>query len=268
MEPDHHYLIRGGLQGRERLRVLGRVMRPTTLQLLDRAGVAAGMRCLDVGCGGGDVTFDLASIVGLTGSVLGVDLDATKLELARADAEQVGVRNVEFRVADVTEGLGREEYDVVYARFLLTHLRDPRAELDLMRDALRPGGRLVVEDIDHRGVLAEPANADIERFKEIYDESARRNGGDPWVGVRLPAMVVASGFEHVQANVVQAAGLEGESKLLHALTLENIKAVAIRHGVATAEEIDPMVDRLYALAADPMTFMANPRVVQVIGEKL
>ena len=83
---EHHYLIRGGIAGRERLRLLARVMRPASLALLERAGVTAGLRCLDVGCGGGDVTFDLASLVGITGHVVGVDLDATKVELARGDA--------------------------------------------------------------------------------------------------------------------------------------------------------------------------------------
>ena len=80
---EHHYLIRGGIAGRERLRVLARVMRPGTLALLERAGVTAGLRCLDVGCGGGDVTFDLASLVGITGHVVGVDLDPTKVEIAK-----------------------------------------------------------------------------------------------------------------------------------------------------------------------------------------
>ena len=120
---EHHYLIRGGIEGRERLRVLGRVMRPNTVPLLERAGVTAGMACLDVGCGAGEVTFDLASLVGITGQVVGVDLDATKIELAQGDAEQAEVANVEFRVADLTEGLGEAAYDVVYARFVLTHLR-------------------------------------------------------------------------------------------------------------------------------------------------
>ena len=133
---DHHYLIRGGLEGRERLRVLGRVMRPTTVPLLERAGVAAGMRVLDVGCGGGDVTFDLASLVGLTGSATGLDVDETKIGLARADAEQVGVTNVEFRVGDLTAGLGEEECDAIYARFVLTHLQDPVTGVELMRRAL------------------------------------------------------------------------------------------------------------------------------------
>ena len=95
---DHHYLIRGGIEGRERLRVLARVMRPTTLPLLERAGVTAGMRCLDVGCGGGDVTLRPGLARRDHRSVVGVDLDATKIELARGDAEQAEVTNVEFRV--------------------------------------------------------------------------------------------------------------------------------------------------------------------------
>ena len=264
---DHHYLIRGGLEGRERLRVLGRVMRPTTLPLLERAGVTAGMRVLDVGCGGGDVTFDLASLVGLTGSATGIDLDATKIGLARADAEQVAVTNVDFRVGDLMGGVGEEEYDAIHARFVLTHLRDPEHGVEIMRRALRPGGRLIVEDIDFRGSFCEPENPRFERYEEIYVESARRNGGDPWIGLRLPAMLVAAGFALVQPNVVQPADLEGESKLMPALTLENIKAIAIRHGVATEQEIDGLVDELYALAADPLTYVANPRMVQVIGER-
>lgn len=265
---DHHYLIRGGLEGRERLRVLGRVMRPTTLPLLDRAGVAPGMRCLDVGCGGGDVTFDLASLVGLTGLAVGIDVDATKIDLARADAEQVGVTNVQFRVADVADGLGEEEYDVVYARFVLTHLLHPAGALATMCRALRPGGRLVVEDIDFRGSFCEPESAAFERYEEIYVTSARANGGDPWIGLRLPAMLVDAGLSHVQPHVVQPAGLEGESKLMPALTLENIKETALRHDVAAEGEIDGLVDELYALAGDHRTYAGNPRIVQVIGEKL
>jgi ubiquinone/menaquinone biosynthesis C-methylase UbiE len=264
---DYHYLIRGGIAGRERLRVLGRVMRPTTLPLLERAGVAAGLCCLDVGCGGGDVSFDLASLVGLTGRVVGLDLDSSKIEMARADAAQVAVTNVEFRVGDLTDGLGEEEYDVVYARFLLTHLSDPEAGVATMQRALRPGGRLVVEDIDFRGSFCEPENAMFARYEEIYEQAARANEGDPWIALRVPAMLVAAGLDRVQPTVVQAAELVGESKAMPALTLENIRGTALRHGVATAEEIDRLVDELYALARDERTFVANPRVVQVIGVK-
>ncbi len=262
---DYHYLIRGGLAGRERLRVLGRVMRPTTLPLLERAGVSAGLRCLDVGCGGGDVTFELASLVGPTGRVVGLDLDPSKIEIARADAAQLALTNVEFRVGDLTDGLGDQEYDVVYARFVLTHLPDPEAGVATMKRALRPGGRLVVEDIDYRGSFCEPESAMFERYEEIYEKSARANGGDPWIALRVPAMLVDAGLERVQPTVVQHADLVGESKVMPALTLENIRGTAVRHGVATEDEIDRLVDHLYALARDERTFVANPRMVQVIG---
>src|SRR5262245_59988076 len=105
---DHHYLIRGGLEGRERLRVLGRVFQPTTLSLLERAGVGPGQHCLDVGCGGGDVTRDLAQLVGPSGSVVGLDVDPTKIELARSETSD-GM-NVEYRIGDVTAGLGDAAY--------------------------------------------------------------------------------------------------------------------------------------------------------------
>src|ERR1700752_626656 len=68
-----HYIIRGGLEGRARLEVLSRLMLPTTLSLLDRAGFRPGMNCLEIGCGSGDVAFDLAGIVGPAGRVVATD---------------------------------------------------------------------------------------------------------------------------------------------------------------------------------------------------
>lgn len=85
-----HYIIRGGIEGRERLRLLARVMHPTTLQLLERAGVTEGMACLDVGCGGGDVTLNFAKVVGPKGRAVGTDIDNTKLDMARSEAADRG----------------------------------------------------------------------------------------------------------------------------------------------------------------------------------
>jgi hypothetical protein len=80
-------------------------------------------------------------------------------------------------------------------------------------------------------------------------------------------MLVTAGFEPVQPRVVQVADLEGESKVMPALTLEGIRATAVRHGVATDDELDRLVDDLYALARDPTTYVANPRMVQVVATK-
>src|SRR5687767_8116786 len=126
------YIIRGGLKGRERLRVLWRVLQPTTLQLFNRAGVKPGMTCLDLGCGGGDVCFDLAEIADTDGKVTGIDLDTAKIEIARQEALERKLLNVEFNADDMFSFEAQREVDIVYTRFLLTHLKDPDSALKRM----------------------------------------------------------------------------------------------------------------------------------------
>lgn len=85
-----NYVIRGGIEGRERLRILSRVMEPSTKALLDRLGLRDGSICADVGCGGGDVSLELARRVAPTGHVIAFDIDQAKLDLARAEAKTSG----------------------------------------------------------------------------------------------------------------------------------------------------------------------------------
>ena len=99
MQLTQSYAIRGGVPGRERLRVVARVMRPAALQILAGIGVAPGMSCLDVGAGGGDLAQDLAGLVAPGGRVLGIDIDEIKIDLAREEARQEGADNVTFEVA-------------------------------------------------------------------------------------------------------------------------------------------------------------------------
>ena len=138
-----HYVIRGGVQGRERLKILSRVMRESTVEVFERAGIAEGMTFLDVGCGSGDVTLELARRVGPKGKVVGADIDSTKLDLCRADARELNFANVEFRMVDIRESTTKAEFDVVHARFLLTHLTDPAAAVDVFHDYLKPGGLVI-----------------------------------------------------------------------------------------------------------------------------
>src|SRR5690606_6784129 len=145
---DTTYVIRGGAQGRERLRLLSSVMGPGTAALLDAVGIAPGSHCLDVGCGGGDVAMALARRVGPAGRVTGVDFDEAKLAIARGEAEAAGLRNVAFEAADVTAWAPSARVDVAYARFLLAHLAGPAALLATLARHLRPGGTVIVEDVD------------------------------------------------------------------------------------------------------------------------
>lgn len=261
------YIIRGGVQGRERLRVLSRVMRPTTMALLHRAGLRPGMACLEAGCGGGDVAFDMACAVGPSGRVVGIDIDQKVLDLAIAEAAGQQLSNLEFRLTDVTDSVPTAEFDLVHARFLLTHLADPAGALARMRDALRPGGVIVLEDIDFRGHFCYPESKAFDRYVELYTETARRKGADANIGPRLPSLLVDAGFENVQMHVVQPAGTTGEVKLMAPLTMENIAGSVVAAGLASEEEAAQLVAELYEYAQTAGTMGSAPRIIEAWGEK-
>lgn len=179
-----NYVIRGGEEGKRRLHLVASTLWPTTHTLLQQAGLQAGMRCLDMGCGGGDVTLSLAEWVGPSGHVTGVDMDATKLVLAQQDAEAAALGNIEFVVSDVYEFIGAADYDFVYARFLLTHLPDPLRALQRMVAALKPGGVIVVEDLYHGDIICHPPHRALDRHVDLYNQVVRKRGADPEIGPR------------------------------------------------------------------------------------
>jgi len=261
------YVIRGGVQGRERLRLLADVMGPATRALLDEIGIATGASCLDVGCGGGDVTLELARRVGAAGRVLGVDLDEAKLEIARREAAEQGVANVAFAVHDVTAWEPGDPFDVVYARFLLTHLADPASLLATLHRHVRPGGVVVVEDIDFRGHFAEPPSAALDRYVELYTRSVAARGADANIGPRVPGLLRAAGFDDVRMRMHHPAALEGGIKLLTLVTLEGIADAVLRDGLIGESELRAVVAELSAFAQDPRTVVAGPRVVQAWGRR-
>lgn len=265
MSNNGQYVIRGGSDGRERLRILARVMQPTTLSLLDQVGLAAGASCLDLGCGGGDVSFDLARLVGPTGKVLGVDMDKEELAIAEREAKAQKLDNVSFEISDITEWQKDPEFNLAYGRFILTHLQDPAKILAKLFQSLHPGGAVVVEDIDFTGYFCYPASSAFDRYIELYSEVVHRAGADPNIGPRLPSLLIEANFENVQLNVVQPAGLQGEVKIMQPLTMDYIRTPVLAHELATEQEIDEIVEELYAYARDARTVLSLPRVVQTWG---
>jgi len=266
MPSESRYMIRGGTAGRDRLRVLHNASAAGTAALLDAVGVAPGMTCLDAGCGGGDVTLELAARVGPTGHVVGLDLDEEKLAVARAEAERAGVRHVEYVRGDLTAAALEPVYDVVHARFLLTHLSDPVQGARLLAETVRPGGVLALMDIDFSSIAVHPPRPAHARFVELYVATSRARGGDPYVGLRLGELLEAAGLEGVQVRAAQAAGrrshgLEGDVKAIPALTMELIGDATVGEGVATAEIVQATLDGLRAIAADDTTLVLLPRTI-------
>jgi hypothetical protein len=130
---------------------------------------------------------------------------------------------------------------------------------------LRPGGLVIVEDIDFSGYFTYPESEAFQRYKELYCTLVRRRGGDPNIGPHLPFLLTDGGFEKVDMTLVQPIGTKGEVKLLNVITLENIADAILRDGLALRQEIDTLVQELTRFAENPRTVAGVPRVIQAWG---
>ena len=258
-------VTRPDYDGPERLRILSRVMRPSSRALLERIGVKRGMNCLELGCGTGELAFDLAEMVGPAGRVVGADTNPALLMEARGKAIQRKLTNIEFRIFDIQQDEPAPEFDLIHARFLLTHSPHPEKALARMMEGLLPGGVTIIEDIDFRGYISDPECPALWRYVDLYTRTVQRHGGDANIGPRVPALLKAAKFERVEMNVVQPAGTEGDVKLITPFTMENIADAVVAEGLATRAEVDKIIDELYAFAAAPNTLGCMPRIVETWG---
>jgi SAM-dependent methyltransferase len=257
------YVFRGGAEGKARLRIISDALWPTTLDLLTRAGIHPGMACLDVGCGGGHVTLEMARLVGPTGAVTGIDRDAVAIQLVQQAAEQQRLANTRLLTLDVAQLDFKAQFDLVYARLLLTHLTDPANALQRMREATKPGGVIVVEDIDHSGSFSYPECPAVKRFVSLYNQAVRLKGADPEIGPKLPALFRQVGLPDLHLSHVQPVFVEGDIKGIHQINLQNIAPAVMAAGLATEAEINALLSELDAFVQDPETLVSAPHIFQV-----
>jgi ubiquinone/menaquinone biosynthesis C-methylase UbiE len=257
------YVIRGGQEGYERLVLLARDRWPDTVALFGRAGLSPGMRCIDLGCGGGEVTLEMARLVAPGGTVTGVDQDEIKLALGRRAAQARGLGNVEFRVLNVSDWDEPGGYDAVYCRFLLQHLSQPVEVLRRMWAGVRPGGVLIVEDADFDGWCCHPPSAGFGFFLRTYRQVLQRRGGDHAVGRKLYGYFQAAGLPSPQLALVQPVRADGAEKTLAWSTLDGSAEAIVSEGLATREEVTAALTDLRNFTEDPRTLISGPRIFQL-----
>ena len=153
---------------------------------------------LDVGCGPGSITQELADLVGPTGSVLGIDNAADVIDVASAEHFETRHGNLRYDVQDIGDlDLADDSFDVVHAHQVLQHLSDPVQALREMARVTRPGGIVAVRDADYAAMTWHPDLPAMEEWRALYRSTARGNGGEPDAGRRLLEWAMAAGFEDV-----------------------------------------------------------------------
>lgn len=156
------------------------------------------IRILDVGCGPGTITVDLAARVP-EGFVYAIDPSVEVIEKARKHAEEKGVANVRFEVGDIfnwdkLEGVKEGGFDIVHAHQVLQHLRDPWGAMKEMKRLVKSGGVLAVRDVDYSAMNWYPEHPGMQRWKDLYIDVAHGLKAFPNIGKRLHAVAMDIGI--------------------------------------------------------------------------
>lgn len=226
--------------------------------------IEPGMRILDVGCGPGSITIDLARRVGERGRVVGIDTSAEVVEGARAGAAQAGVTNVEFYLGDAYDPIrpdaeGAERWDVVHAHQVLQHLSEPVAALRAWRAV---GDLVAARDVVYSATTIHPLTPELQRWRETMVRLQAANGGNGDAGANLKAWAREAGFASVETDVEtwcfeSARGREfwgGQwvERALHSAFADGTE----RHGLADARERQAISDAWAAWSRDEDGWMA------------
>lgn len=159
-----------------------------------------GLRVLDVGCGPGSITLDLARRVS-PGEVVGVDASAQVVAQARSAAREAGDERTTFEVADAMAlPWADDSFDVVHAHQVLQHVTDPVGLLREMARVARPGGLVAARDADYEAMTWAPAHPGLTSWLELYRAAARGAGAEPDAGRHLLGWAHAAGLTDVTAT--------------------------------------------------------------------
>jgi len=236
-----------------------------TEDVFRRAGLRAGMRVLDVGCGVGDVAFLAARLVGPGGSVLGVDRAPPSIETARQRAAALGLANVAFAAADLETFEPPGPFDAVIGRFVLLYLRDPAALLRRCRNWIRPGGLFAFQEMDMSHAAQVPPSELFEQTGRLIMTAFSVAGAQLDMGSQLLAAFRRADLPWPQMSAASRVegGPESTCHQMFADVLRSLLPVLAQHGLIAdaAVEIDTLADRLRmdAVAHQRLTF--TPRLV-------
>jgi len=203
------YVLGSHERERDRLQRQHAIWRDDCISAWQQAGWGAGQRLLDLGCGPGFASLDLAERVGPTGRVLAIDNASAYLEHLQAQASQGNLQQLHTLALDLNQASGVEDafeapaahglvegqWDGAWCRWVAMFLKDLNPLLDLIARALRPGGTLILHEYGQWDTFAlYPRGAALDRFVCHCIQHWRDHGGDPHVAQRLPALLEARGL--------------------------------------------------------------------------
>lgn len=236
--PNHDYALGRTPREYARLAMQAGLLRLLTRRVFEDAGIGPGMRVLDLGSGAGDVCMLLSEMVGPTGTVIGLDVDAAAVDHSRQRVADAGLSNIFFAHCDLARYRPSAPIDALVGRLVLCYLPEPSAPLAALCKFLRPGGIVAFQEPWMMPGMG-PESL-VKRFASLVFETFRRSGAHIDIGPRLHRVFIEAGFP--QPNMRFEALMDGrpDSPLYQyaAETVSSLLPKAEEYGIAAAEDFD------------------------------
>ncbi len=214
----------------------------------------AGQDLLDVGCGPGTITTDLAQRVA-PGRTTGIDLSSDVIATAREIQDRAGRTDAVFEQASVYElPFADGTFDVVYAHQVLQHLSEPVTALCEMRRVLREGGLLAVRDGDHGAFAWAPDDQRLDRWMAIYQQLTAMNHAHANAGRYLPAWILQAGFRTSDVSSSTWTFHRADERAwwgqlwADRVRMSEFATQSLEYGLSTRQELDDIADAFLAWA--------------------
>jgi 2-polyprenyl-3-methyl-5-hydroxy-6-metoxy-1,4-benzoquinol methylase len=264
-----NYVLPTGEQDAARLDLIHTVYAPVSIRGLESAGIASGMRVADMGCGTGTMTRLMARQVGAGGHVDGLDIAPAQIDVAKSVPADSHAAPINYHVGSAYEpGLDGESYDIVFCRLVLSHLKEPMRAVAAMAALLKPGGRLVLVEVDLRTPKTIPASRHYETFvNTIIPRHAEQNGLDKAIGLRLPVMMREAGLVATDFFSDQPLYRDGPRKHLWEITWRNWGPRLLAEGTISQSELDGLLMGMAAHTANPDVWVAVTQMFAAVGRK-
>lgn len=257
----------------ERLDIQASFFEPFSRDALLKAGIGKGMNCADVGSGSGSVTRLMAQIVGTEGHVTGIDVDDNYLQYCRTVNTFPNVRFVHQDILSPSPSPSQAkggEFDLAFSRFMFVHLKDPKQAVRAMKDMVRDGGTVIIQELDHSpdSWLSHPHEESVDTLREAFVTLVRKSGGDPLAGRKLYKMAVEESL-HASVECYAPCLMMGNEPLcsLGWRIADSLKPAILQHGVMKESEYDKMFRDLKQLSRKKDSFVTYARFFSVIGKK-
>ena len=254
----------------ERLGLQHRAWRQCVLDLWRSAGIGPGQTVLDVGCGPGYASLDLAELVGPSGRVVAIDKSERFLSTLNATCRERRIDNISAHPVDLDAGeFPHVVADRAWCRWVLAFVKDPRAVLARIAAALAPDGVIVLHEyFDYSTWRAAPRCAELEEFVSAVMASWRDNGGEPDIALSLPRWLEELGFELRRARPVIDVVRPDHPKWTWLATFVEVgRSRLVDLGYMSQGRAESIWQAFIALQATAGTRMITPGVLEIVAER-